>query len=78
VLVVPVARGIELAGDDAAAGPGLALQHQHLLAGLGEIGGRDQAVVSGAHGDDVVGVAHDGLIERRVIPGRIRPASSMR
>ena len=55
---MPVAGGIDLARHHAAAGPGLALQHQHLLAGLGEIGRRDQAVVARPHRDDVVAAAH--------------------
>jgi len=47
VLIVPISGGIHLASDHAAAGPGFAFEHQHLLAGLGKIGGRDQTVMAG-------------------------------
>ena len=54
MLVVAEARQRQLARDHAAAEPGIALQHQHALAGLGQVGGGHQAVVAAADGDDVV------------------------
>ena len=53
MLVVPEARQGQFARDHAAAEPGIALEHQHLLAGRGQIGGGHEAVVAGADGDDV-------------------------
>ena len=41
--------------DDAAAEPGVALQHEDLLAGGRQVGGSHEAVVAGADGNDVGG-----------------------
>jgi hypothetical protein len=59
VLVVLETGHGELAGDDAAAEPRVALEHEHFLAGRREVGGCDEPVVSGADGDNVgCGGAH--------------------
>jgi len=55
VLVVEEARQREFARDDAAAEPGVALEHQHLFAGRRQIGGGHQAVVARSHGNDIRG-----------------------
>ena len=55
MLVVAEARQRELARDHAAAEPGVALEHQYLLAGRRQIGGRHQAVVARPHGNDIRG-----------------------
>jgi hypothetical protein len=54
VLVVMEAWLGDLAGDHATPEVGALFQHQDLLAGLGEVGGRGESVVAGADGDDVV------------------------
>ena len=46
VLIVQIAGHGQCARDHAAAEPGVALEHEHLLAGRGEIRGGDEAVVA--------------------------------
>ena len=68
VLVMPETRLRQLARDDAAPEPGIALQHQHLLARNGRIGRSDEAVMAGADGNDVC-VTH-GLFLQNLVPLR--------
>ena len=48
---------MELLGDRRATDEVAALQHAHLQAGAGEIGGADQAVVAAADDEDIVVIA---------------------
>ena len=74
---MPVAGGVQLAGDHATARKGFALEQQHLLAGFGQVGGSDESIVAGAHGDDVVVLVHDGnlrhLYHRRKVGTALFP-----
>ncbi len=58
VLIVPVAGRVQLARDHTAARKGLALEQQHLLAGLGQVRRRHQAIVARAHAHHVVVLRH--------------------
>ena len=58
MLVVPEARHGQLTGDHTAAEPGVALEHQDLLAGDRQVGRCHQPVVAGADRDDIEGFRH--------------------
>ena len=55
VLVVPVTGQRQFARGDAAAVMRLAFEHQHALAGPGQVRGCDEPIVARPHHDDIVG-----------------------
>ena len=68
----------ELPRDRRAADPVRGLEHQHLAAGPGEVGGAHQAVVAGADDDDAVAVSHRASPRARDWAGAGRAVSRAR
>ena len=68
------ARQGQLLGDRVAADDRLRLQHQHLEAGRGQVGGADQPVVAGADHDDVGGSGSGAMVppEELVVGSPVR------
>ncbi len=74
MLVVPEARHGQFTGHHAAAEPGVALEHDDLPAGDGQVGRSHQAVVAGADRDDIERFRHSSpwharLASRQVSSG---------